>query len=1067
MSDPAERNLADVPTMATSAVGRRYSAHAHKCAPRGVLRALAAGTAPLALLGSVLAGAVPAGAAPSSPWALTPTPNAPLPVSASLNGITCASASSCIAVGYATTGTSSADQTLAEAFDGTSWSIVPSPNTSSSEANVLASVSCMPTSGSTMCIAVGYAASGKSGADQTLTEAFDGTSWSIVPSPNTSSSEANVLASVSCPSATSCTAVGSAVNASTGAEQTLVETFDGTSWSIVPSADTTSTQSNLLEGVSCTSSASCMAVGYQATGDASANQTLAEQWNGTAWKVVTTTDTAPFEPNQLLGVDCASSSACIAVGTATPPLGTATQSLVESWNGTAWTTVTSADTSSSQANALQGVSCASASSCVATGYAASGSVPSSTPGQSTPVDQTLAESYNGTSWSLTSTPNTASTQANALESVSCPSASLCAAAGYSASGIDGVDQTLVEGWNGSSWAGVASADPAPVAPSVIEGTTCVSATECTAVGYAANGVGGVGQTLVENWNGSTWSIVPSPDTSSAEANALESVTCTSATQCIAVGWSASGSTSPGLPGGSSAPLPDQTLIETYNGSSWSIVKSPDTSATAANVLRSVTCLPTSGSTSCVAVGYAASGTSSADQTLIEAYNGSSWSIVTSPDTSATAANVLRSVTCPTASVCIAVGSATPASSGSSQTLVERDESGTWSILASPNTSSLQANELSAVSCDSPAICVAVGSAATGSLGTEQTLVEDFNGTSWSIVTSPDTAATASNALAAVACVTPADCWAAGNAASGSGGAAQTLVEHFDGTSWSIITSPDASTSAANVLDALSCVPRTDDCFAAGYSATGSSGSDQTLALHAVLPPAVVYASVAPSTIVANGTSQATVTAVVEDSYANGVPGQVMAISSSDPNEHLSPFVDKGNGTYTATVTSSTTPGKVTITATDLSVTPHLSASATLAQVAPGYWEVASDGGIFAFNAPFYGSMGGKPLNAPIVGIAADPATGGYWEVASDGGIFAFNAPFYGSMGGKPLNKPIVGIAADPATGGYWEVASDGGIFAFGDATFAGSMGGKPLNAPIVGIAATAQPPVPLCCATTS
>ncbi|MDA8287500.1 MAG: hypothetical protein M0014_03415, partial [Actinomycetota bacterium] len=64
----------------------------------------------------------------------------------------------------------------------------------------------------------------------------------------------------------------------------------------------------------------------------------------------------------------------------------------------------------------------------------------------------------------------------------------------------------------------------------------------------------------------------------------------------------------------------------------------------------------------------------------------------------------------------------------------------------------------------------------------------------------------------------------------------------------------------------------------------------------------------------------------------------------------------------------------------------------------GYWEVAADGGVFAFHAPFYGSMGGKALNKPVVGIAADPATGGYWEVASDGGVFAFHAPFYGSMG---------------------------------------------------------------------
>jgi len=118
----------------------------------------------------------------------------------------------------------------------------------------------------------------------------------------------------------------------------------------------------------------------------------------------------------------------------------------------------------------------------------------------------------------------------------------------------------------------------------------------------------------------------------------------------------------------------------------------------------------------------------------------------------------------------------------------------------------------------------------------------------------------------------------------------------------------------------------------------------------------------------------------------------------------------------------------------------------------GYWEVAGDGGIFSFgNAQFHGSMGGTPLNKPVVAMAADPGTGGYWEVASDGGIFSFDAPFYGSMGGKPLNKPIVGMAATPTGGGYWLVASDGGIFSFGNAQFHGSMGGKPLNAPIVGM----------------
>ena len=122
----------------------------------------------------------------------------------------------------------------------------------------------------------------------------------------------------------------------------------------------------------------------------------------------------------------------------------------------------------------------------------------------------------------------------------------------------------------------------------------------------------------------------------------------------------------------------------------------------------------------------------------------------------------------------------------------------------------------------------------------------------------------------------------------------------------------------------------------------------------------------------------------------------------------------------------------------------------------GYWTDASDGGIFSFgNAQFYGSMGGTPLNKPVVGMAPTPDGGGYWLVASDGGIFSFgNAKFHGSTGGIVLNKAIVGMAVTPDGGGYWLVASDGGIFAFGSAQFYGSMGGKTLNKPMVGIAPT-------------
>ena len=82
--------------------------------------------------------------------------------------------------------------------------------------------------------------------------------------------------------------------------------------------------------------------------------------------------------------------------------------------------------------------------------------------------------------------------------------------------------------------------------------------------------------------------------------------------------------------------------------------------------------------------------------------------------------------------------------------------------------------------------------------------------------------------------------------------------------------------------------------------------------------------------------------------------------------------------------------------------------------------MASDGGIFSFgDAAFHGSMGGTPLNAPIVGMAPTPSGAGYWEVASDGGIFAFgDAAFYGSRAGLNPADTFFAIVPTPDGGGY-------------------------------------------------
>ena len=87
-------------------------------------------------------------------------------------------------------------------------------------------------------------------------------------------------------------------------------------------------------------------------------------------------------------------------------------------------------------------------------------------------------------------------------------------------------------------------------------------------------------------------------------------------------------------------------------------------------------------------------------------------------------------------------------------------------------------------------------------------------------------------------------------------------------------------------------------------------------------------------------------------------------------------------------------------------------------------------------------------------MTASPDGSGYWLVASDGGIFSFgSASYYGSTGGMPLSAPIVGMDHSADGRGYWLVARDGGIFDYGDAAFFGSAGGLPLNRPVVGMAA--------------
>jgi len=744
----------------------------------------------------------PAAATPSDPsapsWSIVPSPNELSEEGNALYGVTCVSASDCWAVGISGFGF---PKTLIERWNGTSWAIVASPNTSSPYDNRLYGVTCISAS---ECWAVGYAFNGNN--YQTLIEQWNGTAWAIVTSPNPSASQNNFLSGVTCASASDCWAVGYYVNVNsttgTSATQTLIEQWNGTSWSIVASPNTTSvigaTQDDVLSGVTCASASNCWAVGYSSDPTIGIYQSLIEQWDGTSWTVVTSPNTSLIQNNYLFGVTCASASECWAVGyyyTGNAAQSGVYRTLIEQWNGTSWAIVTSPNNGTST-NYLLGVTCASASECWAVGNYYNGS-----------VDQTLIEQWNGTSWSIVTTPNSSGTQGgNFLSDVTCTSAAGCWAVGNY---YDLSTQTLIEQWNGTSWAIVNSPNNTAIAGGSPFGVTCTSASDCWAVGLWFNDV--ADQTLIERWDGSSWAIVDSPSTGVDQSNWLYGVTCTSASDCWTVGFYFN-----------HINYINQTLIEHWDGSSWAIVSSPNTSSTQINILYGLTCTSAAG---CWAVGAYFVGNT--PQTLIERWDGSSWAIIPSPNTSSTARNSLSGVTCTSASDCWAVGDAFV--SGVDQTLVEHWDGSSWAIVSSPDTNSTYANNLSGVTCISASDCWAVGYAFNaGANGAAQTLTEHWDGSSWVIVNSQSTDPTQDNYLASVTCPSASQCWAVGYYFP-SGDTPETMIEQWDGSSWSIATSPHTSATAGAELHGVTCVSASD-CWAVG------PGPDGTLIEHYSVPP---------------------------------------------------------------------------------------------------------------------------------------------------------------------------------------------------------------------------------------
>jgi hypothetical protein len=349
------------------------------------------------------------------------------------------------------------------------WTLVKSPNATSTQYNELSGVSCVSSS---FCMSVGDYSNGT--VDQALIERWTVGGWSLVNSPDTSGTQANYLDGVSCVTSSFCIAAGAYNNGSVN--QTLIEKWKAGGWSLVPSPNASSTQYNDLYGVSCVSSSFCMAVGDYYNGVD--YQTLTERWNGGTWVVVGSPNTGT-QDNYLDGVSCVSSSFCMAAGQYTN--GVDPQTLIEEWNGSNWSAVTSPN--STQDDAYYGVRCASNSFCMAVGFYYNGASTLTTIGR-----------WNGSNWSLVMSPNSGSTSSDILANVSCVSSSFCMAAGVYYSGPDA--RTLTERWNGSKWILVGSPDTGSLNNGLMD-VSCVSTSFCMAAGYYSNGSND--ETLIAKW----------------------------------------------------------------------------------------------------------------------------------------------------------------------------------------------------------------------------------------------------------------------------------------------------------------------------------------------------------------------------------------------------------------------------------------------------------------------------------------------------------------------------------------------------------------------------------------
>jgi hypothetical protein len=341
-------------------------------------------------------------------------------------------------------------------------------------------------------------------------------------------------------------------------------------------------------------------------------------------------------------------------------------------------------------------------------------------------------------WTVQTTPNATGAEHSNLYDIGCNQSATnpCVSVGKTTES-GGKTAPYAQAWNGASWSNITAKAPEGATAGELQSVDCAFLFESLAC-YAAGSYTSSGVTKSLIMSGGTGGFSEIQSTSNPEGaseTALKGMACKLIfTDCIAVGYSVKSGKKTAF------------VLRLGSESKWTILVMPEPEGAVSSELHGADCVS---STFCVAVGsYTDSGGSI--WAMSATWNGTSWTLRTVPKPAGSIRTVLLDVSCTSASACTGVGIYRD-SGGLQTSFVQRWNGTSWSLQSSPNPVGSTNTVFQGVSCASASFCVGVGDWNNGK--SWQPMAQEWNGSAWALDTTPNPVGATETIIEGVACRT--------------------------------------------------------------------------------------------------------------------------------------------------------------------------------------------------------------------------------------------------------------------------------------------------------------------------